>query len=247
MDARFIPRRRRTQRTRGCRILRRRRSFGLTWLALILGVLFWQGFGGLSLRVFTEMTPAAGGGRRAAQRDRRQPDHDRDWRWLIGAPIGVLAGTYMAEYGTARPPDQRWSASSTTSCLARHRSWSACSSMRVMVRADGAFLRDCGRRGAGRARDSGDGAHDRRHVDAWCPIPCARRRPSIGLPRSLMIRQIAYRAARAGIITGLLLAVARISGETAPLLFTALNNQFFSHRSQRADGRVCRLSFSSSH
>jgi phosphate transport system permease protein len=51
---------------------------------------------------------------------------------------------------------------------------------------------------------------------------------SIGLPRSLMIRQIAYRAARAGIITGILLAVARISGETAPLLFTALNNQFYS-------------------
>ena len=51
---------------------------------------------------------------------------------------------------------------------------------------------------------------------------------SIGLPRSLMIAQIAYRAARAGIITGLLLAVARISGETAPLLFTALNNQFYS-------------------
>jgi phosphate transport system permease protein len=52
---------------------------------------------------------------------------------------------------------------------------------------------------------------------------------SIGLPRSLMIRHIAYRAARSGIITGILLAVARISGETAPLLFTALNNQFYSH------------------
>ena len=51
---------------------------------------------------------------------------------------------------------------------------------------------------------------------------------SIGLPRSLMIRQIAYRAARSGIITGLLLAIARVSGETAPLLFTALNNQFYS-------------------
>ena len=52
---------------------------------------------------------------------------------------------------------------------------------------------------------------------------------SIGLPRSLMIRQVAYRAARAGIITGILLAVARVSGETAPLLFTALNNQFYSN------------------
>jgi phosphate transport system permease protein len=51
---------------------------------------------------------------------------------------------------------------------------------------------------------------------------------SLGLPRSLVIRHIAYKAARAGLITGLLLAVARVSGETAPLLFTALNNQFFS-------------------
>jgi phosphate transport system permease protein len=51
---------------------------------------------------------------------------------------------------------------------------------------------------------------------------------ALGLPRSLIIRHIAYKAARAGLITGLLLAVARVSGETAPLLFTALNNQFFS-------------------
>ena len=51
---------------------------------------------------------------------------------------------------------------------------------------------------------------------------------SIGLPRSLMIMKVAYRAAQAGIVTGILLAVARISGETAPLLFTALNNQFWS-------------------
>src|SRR5205823_3198522 len=51
---------------------------------------------------------------------------------------------------------------------------------------------------------------------------------SIGLPRSLMITRIAYRAASAGMLTGVLLAIARISGETAPLLFTALNNQFWS-------------------
>jgi len=51
---------------------------------------------------------------------------------------------------------------------------------------------------------------------------------SIGLPRSLMITRIAYRAAKAGMVTGVLLAIARISGETAPLLFTALNNQFWS-------------------
>jgi phosphate transport system permease protein len=51
---------------------------------------------------------------------------------------------------------------------------------------------------------------------------------SIGLPRAYMITRIAYRAASAGMVTGVLLAVARISGETAPLLFTALNNQFWS-------------------
>jgi phosphate transport system permease protein len=48
------------------------------------------------------------------------------------------------------------------------------------------------------------------------------------MPRAVMITRIAYRAARAGMLTGVLLAVARVSGETAPLLFTALNNQFFS-------------------
>src|SRR5208282_3396010 len=51
---------------------------------------------------------------------------------------------------------------------------------------------------------------------------------AIGMPRSLVIRYVAYKAAMAGMITGVLLAIARISGETAPLLFTALNNQFFS-------------------
>jgi phosphate transport system permease protein len=51
---------------------------------------------------------------------------------------------------------------------------------------------------------------------------------ALGMPRSHVIGRVCYRAARAGMITGVLLAVARISGETAPLLFTALNNQFFS-------------------
>jgi phosphate transport system permease protein len=51
---------------------------------------------------------------------------------------------------------------------------------------------------------------------------------ALGLPRSLVIKRIAYRAARTGLITGVLLATARVAGETAPLLFTALSNQFFS-------------------
>jgi len=61
-------------------------------------------------------------------------------------------------------------------------------------------------------------------------VPSTLREASsaLGVPQSLVIRHVAYRAARAGMITGVLLAVARITGETAPLLFTALNNQFFS-------------------
>jgi phosphate transport system permease protein len=61
-------------------------------------------------------------------------------------------------------------------------------------------------------------------------VPNALREAAaaLGLPRAYIVRRIAYRAARAGIVTGVLLAVARITGETAPLLFTALNNQFWS-------------------
>ena len=60
------------------------------------------------------------------------------------------------------------------------------------------------------------------------PGPLREAASALGLPRSLVIKRIAYRAARAGLITGVLLATARVAGETAPLLFTALSNQFFS-------------------
>ena len=59
------------------------------------------------------------------------------------------------------------------------------------------------------------------------PTPLREAAHALGLPRSLVIRRVVYSAAQAGMVTGVLLAVARISGETAPLLFTALNNQFF--------------------
>ena len=63
---------------------------------------------------------------------------------------------------------------------------------------------------------------------------------SIGMPRAHVIGYVSYRAARAGIITGILLAIARVSGETAPLLFTALNNQFFSSQSEWDRSPACR-------
>src|SRR5436853_6086360 len=60
------------------------------------------------------------------------------------------------------------------------------------------------------------------------PNPLREAASALGLPRSLVIRRIAYRAARSGLITGVLLATARVAGENAPLLFTALSNQFIS-------------------
>ena len=198
---------------------------GLSWLALILGVLFWQGFSGLSLRVFTEMTPppgAVGGLLNAIVGSLIMTG----LALLIGAPIGILAGTYMAEYGRHRHltsivrfiNDILLSAPSIVVGLFIYE---------VMVRPMGHFS---GIAGAVVLGVLVIPVMVRTTEDMLTLVPDTLREAaaSIGLPRSLMIRQIAYRAARAGIITGLLLAVARISGETAPLLFTALNNQFYS-------------------
>jgi phosphate transport system permease protein len=198
---------------------------GLTWLAVILGVLFWQGFSGLSLRVFTEMTPppgAVGGLLNAIVGSLIMTG----LALVIGAPIGILAGTYMAEYGRHGRltslvrfiNDILLSAPSIVVGLFIYE---------VMVRPMGHFSGIAGAVVLGvlvipvMVRTTED-------MLRLVPDTLREAAASIGLPRSLMIRQIAYRAARAGLITGLLLAVARISGETAPLLFTALNNQFYS-------------------
>jgi phosphate transport system permease protein len=199
-------------------------AIGLAWLALILGVLFWQGFGGLSLRVFTEMTPppgAAGGLLNAIVGSLIMTG----LALLIGAPIGVLAGTYMAEYGRH----------TRLTSLVRFINDILLSAPSIVV---GLFIYELMVRPMGHFSGIAGAVvlgvlvipvMVRTTEDMLTLVPDTLREAaaSIGLPRSLMIRQIAYRAARAGIITGLLLAVARISGETAPLLFTALNNQFF--------------------
>jgi phosphate transport system permease protein len=198
---------------------------GLSWLALILGVLFWEGFSGLSLRVFTEMTPppgAVGGLLNAIVGSLIMTA----LALAIGAPIGVLAGTYMAEYGRHGRltsivrfiNDILLSAPSIVVGLFIYE---------IMVRPMGHFS---GIAGAVVLGVLVIPVMVRTTEDMLMLVPDTLREAaaSIGLPRSLMIRQIAYRAAKAGIVTGLLLAVARISGETAPLLFTALNNQFFS-------------------
>ncbi|MDO9412604.1 MAG: phosphate ABC transporter permease PstA [Pseudolabrys sp.] len=200
-------------------------GFGLIWLGLILGVLFYQGFSGLSLRVFTEMTPPPG-----ASGGLLNPIMGSlvmtFLAVLIGTPLGILAGTYLAEYG-------RFEKLSTIVRFINDILLSAPSIViglfvyEIMVATMGHFS---GWAGAVALSVIVIPVVVRTTEDMLTLVPDTLREAaaSIGLPRSLMIRKVAYRAARAGMITGVLLAIARISGETAPLLFTALNNQFWS-------------------
>ncbi len=200
-------------------------GIGLAWLALILGVLLWNGLSGLSLAVFTEMTPPPGsdGGLLNAIVGSVIMTVIAV---LIGAPVGMLAGTYMAEYGRHDKltsvvrfiNDILLSAPSIVVGLFVYE---------VVVRPMGHFS---GIAGAAALAVIVIPVVVRTTEDMLLLVPDTLREAaaSIGLPRSRMITRIAYRAALSGIVTGLLLAVARISGETAPLLFTSLNNQFYS-------------------
>ncbi len=199
--------------------------FGLTWLVLILGVLLWKGFSGLNLAVFTEMTPPPG-----SSGGLLNPIVGSLVMTviavLIGTPLGILAGTYMAEYGRYEKltmvvrfiNDILLSAPSIVIGLFIYE---------VMVAQMGHFS---GWAGSVALAVIVVPVVVRTTEDMLSLLPDTMREAaaSIGLPRSLMIQKVAYRAARAGMVTGVLLAVARISGETAPLLFTALNNQFWS-------------------
>src|SRR5436190_6362467 len=200
-------------------------AFGLAWLVLILGALLYEGLGGLSLAVFTEMTPPPGqaGGL-------LNPIVGSLVLTVlaiaIGTPIGILAGTYLAEYGKHEKVssvirfinDILLSAPSIVIGLFIYE---------VMVAPMGHFS---GYAGSVALAVIVIPVVVRTTEDMLTLVPNALREAaaSIGLPRAHMIVRIAYRAARAGIVTGILLAIARISGETAPLLFTALNNQLFS-------------------
>jgi phosphate transport system permease protein len=199
--------------------------FGLAWLVLILGVLLWKGFSGLSLAVFTQMTPppgAAGGLLNPIVGSLIMTG----LAVLIGTPLGILAGTYMAEYG-------RYDRLTSVVRFINDILLSAPSIViglfiyEVMVARMGHFS---GFAGAIALSVIVVPVVVRTTEDMLTLVPDTLREAgaSIGLPRAMMITKVAYRAARAGMVTGVLLAVARISGETAPLLFTALNNQFWS-------------------
>lgn len=201
-------------------------AFGIFWLVWILATLLYEG-GNALLRIslYTEMTPppgADGGLANAIVGSVLMVGVGT----LLGTPVGVLAGTYLAEYGR-----NRWFASAT-----RFLNDVLLSAPSIVI---GLFIY------------SVYVAHVR-HFSGWAgslalalivipvvvrttddmlklvPNSLREAAAALGCPHWKMIVLITYRAARTGILTGILLALARISGETAPLLFTALNNQFWS-------------------
>jgi phosphate transport system permease protein len=200
--------------------------FGLFWLVWILATLFYEGGHALARAAFYyEMTPPPGedGGLANAIVGSGILISAGT---LLGTPIGILAGTYLAEYGR-----RGWLAGATR--FLNDVLLSAPSIViglfvySVYVAQVGHFSGFAGSIALGlivipvvvRTTD-----------DMLKLVPNSLREAAValGCPTWKMIVFISYRAARTGIVTGILLAVARISGETAPLLFTALNNQFWS-------------------
>ncbi|MBS0292275.1 MAG: phosphate ABC transporter permease PstA [Proteobacteria bacterium] len=198
--------------------------FGVFWLIWILWETLRLGLSGLSLTLFTEMTPAPNeeGGLANAL-----------WGSLVmvllatfvGTPIGVMAGVYLAEY------DRRgWLASST-----RFVNDILLSAPSIVI---GLFVYGVvvvrmhsfsGLAGVVALALIVIPVVIRTTENMLLLVPAGLREAAyaLGTPKWKVISLVTLRAARAGVITGVLLAVARIAGETAPLLFTALNNQFW--------------------
>lgn len=199
--------------------------FGLFWLVWILAVLVMKGGGALSLTLFTEITPPpgqAGGLLNAIMGSFVMVGIGT----LIGTPVGILAGTFLAEYG-----QRGWLAPATrflndvllsapsiviglfiyavyVSQVKHYSGWAGSFALAILVIPVVVRTTD----------------------NMLLLVPNSLREAcfALGCPKWRMITMVSYKAARAGIMTGILLAVARVAGETAPLLFTALNNQFMS-------------------
>ncbi len=199
-------------------------GFGLFWLIWILWETIRLGIGGLTLATMTEMTPPpneAGGIANAIYGSFLMVC----LATFVGTPIGIMAGIYLAEYES-----KSWLANTTrfvndillsapsiviglfvyAVIVTRFKSFSgwagvialAMIAIPVVIRTTENMLQ-------------------------LVPAGLREAAYALGAPKWKVITSITLRAARAGVVTGLLLAVARISGETAPLLFTALNNQFW--------------------
>ena len=200
-------------------------AFGLFWLVWILIETTRLGLGGISLSLFTEMTPPpqaeTGGLANAIYGSVVMVS----LATLLGTPIGVLAGIYLAEYG-------RGSTLASTTRFINDILLSAPSIVlglfiySLVVRRMGGFS---GFAGVLSLALIVIPVVVRTTENMLSLIPAALREAAyaLGTPKWRVIMTLTLRAARAGVITGVLLAFARIAGETAPLLFTALSNQFF--------------------
>ena len=200
-------------------------AFGLFWLAWILWTVLELGLSGLSLTLFTEMTPPPGAETGGLLNAIAGSLIMVVLATLLGTPIGILAGVYLAEYGrnhwlgstTRFINDLLLSAPSIVIGLfvyavvvaqtGKFSAWSGVIALAlivlpVVVRTTENMLQ-------------------------LIPNTLREAAFALGAPKSVVISKVTLRAARAGVLTGVLLAVARIAGETAPLLFTALSNQFW--------------------
>jgi phosphate transport system permease protein len=199
--------------------------FGLTWLVWILWTTFAQGAAALSLALFTQMTPppgSSGGLLNAFYGSAVMVG----LAVLIGTPVGVAAGTYLAEHGRHSRlaaavgfiNDILLSAPSIVIGLFVYE---------LVVRPHGHFS---GIAGAFALAIILLPIIVRTTDEALRLVPNQMREAAfaLGLPAWRVTSRIIYKAALSGIVTGILLGLARIAGETAPLLFTALNNQFWS-------------------
>ena len=198
-------------------------AFGLAFLTWILLVLLVKGAAGLSPTLFLERTlsPGSGGGLANAILGSVMMTVIGT---LVGTPVGVLAGTFLAEYGAGSAlafavrfiNDILLSAPSIVIGLFVYQ---------VLVVPMGHFSGIAGTVALAIivipvvVRTTED-------MLRLVPTPLREASAALGMPKSMVVQRIAYRAARAGLTTGVLLAVSRISGETAPLLFTALNNSY---------------------
>ena len=198
--------------------------YGLAWLAWILATLLIEGGSALRLSLFTQMTPPPGsdGGLANAILGSLMMVTVAT---LLGTPVGILAGTYLAEYGRGS-----WLAAAT-----RFLNDMLLSAPSIII---GLFIYTVY---VARVKHFSGWAGTfalalivipvvvRTTDDMLKLVPNSIREAAValGCPMWKMVTMVCYRAARAGILTGVLLAVARIAGETAPLLFTALNNQFW--------------------
>ncbi len=201
-------------------------AFGLFWLAWILATLLYEGGTALvRATLYYQMTPppgADGGLANAIAGSLAMVVAGT----ILGTPVGILAGTYLAEYGR-----NGWLASAT-----RFLNDVLLSAPSIVI---GLFVYSVY---VARVKHFSGWAGSialgllvipvvvRTTDDMLKLVPNSLREAAaaLGCPTWKMILKVTYRSARVGIITGILLAVARISGETAPLLFTALNNQFWS-------------------